>query len=230
MLPPQLQVLLQKSAESEYQRFVQALLPGTIGILGVRIPKLRKIAQDIAKNQWRQYLALPLPPIFFEETMLRGLVIGYADMSVEERLTHLTKFIPQIDNWSVCDSVCATLKFTHQYKKQMWDYLQPYFYSDKEFFVRFAAVMALNFYIEESYLDSLFAIFSRVKADAYYSDMAIAWTLSICFARYPQKTMEYVKTRQLTLSIYRKTLQKICESRQVNAAWKKEIRKLRADI
>jgi len=230
MLKHEVQTLLQKHAEPAYQKFAQALLPGTEGILGVRIPKLRKLAQEIAKNEWKKYLEEIALPEYFEETMLRGMVIGYAAMEIEERLLYLTEFVPRIDNWSVCDSVCATLKFTRLHKKQVWDYLQPYFYSDKEFFVRFAAVMALDFYIEESYLDSLFAIFSRVKAKAYYSDMAIAWTLSICFVRYPQKTMEYVKTRELTLSIYRKTLQKICESRQVDAAWKKEIRELRADI
>jgi 3-methyladenine DNA glycosylase AlkD len=230
MLQQQLQELLKKNAEPAYQRFAQALLPGTKGILGVRIPKLRKLAQDIAKNKWRQYLEETSLPEQFEETMLRGMVIGYADMEIEDRLLYLTKFVPQIDNWSVCDSVCTTLKFTRQHKKQMWDYLQPYFYSDKEFLVRFAAVMALNFYIEESYMDSMFKIFSKIKVNAYYSDMAIAWTISICFVRYPQKTMEYLKTRDLSVSIYKKALQKICESRQVSADWKKEIRRLRSEI
>lgn len=230
MLKQQLQMLLQKNAEPAYQKFVQALLPGTEGILGVRIPRLRKLAQGIAKNEWRQYIEEPSLPEYFEETMLKGMIIGYADMSIEERLLYLTKFVPRINNWSVCDSVCITLKFTRQHKKQIWEYLQPYFYSDKEFFVRFAVVMALDFYIEESYMDALFKNFSEIKANAYYSDMAIAWALSICFVRYPQKTMDYLKTCELSASIYKKTLQKICESRQVSPDLKKEIRRLRAEI
>ncbi len=50
----------------------------------------------------------------FEEIMLKGMVIGCAKCSIEERLSFIQSFIPKINNWSVCDSFCASLKFTRE--------------------------------------------------------------------------------------------------------------------
>ena len=40
-------------AEPEYRDFSAALVPGAKPLLGVRLPKLRAIAKDIAKGDWR---------------------------------------------------------------------------------------------------------------------------------------------------------------------------------
>lgn len=109
-----------------------ALIPNINNMLGVRLPPLRKLAKEIAKDDWRSYLNLPENQ-FFEEFMLQGMVIGYVNTDVEELLHYIAKFIPQIDNWSVCDSFYAGLKFTHTNLERVWDFLMPYFRTDKEY-------------------------------------------------------------------------------------------------
>lgn len=52
-----------------------ALIPNINNMLGVRLPPLRKLAKEIAKDDWRSYLNLPENQ-FFEEFMLQGMVIG----------------------------------------------------------------------------------------------------------------------------------------------------------
>ena len=67
-------------AENEYRDFSAALIPGAKQLLGVRLPKLREIAKDIAKGDWRSEVAYAegeYADVYFEETMLRGMIIGY---------------------------------------------------------------------------------------------------------------------------------------------------------
>ena len=113
-------------AEPSYQQFSSRLLPGTPDILGVRLPILRKMAKQIAKENWREFLNQN-DDIYFEEIMLRGMVIGYIkDISIHEVMKHIQIFVPQINNWSVCDSFCSGLKITKQYQKQFWPMITYY--------------------------------------------------------------------------------------------------------
>ena len=67
---------LLKLAEPDYQVFASRLLPGTPHILGVRLPYLRKMAQRIVKEGATSFLS-ERETVYFEEVMLRGMVIGY---------------------------------------------------------------------------------------------------------------------------------------------------------
>ena len=94
-------------AEPNYQQFTARLLPDISNILGVRLPVLRKIAKQIAKENWREFLRQN-DEVYFEEIMLKGMVIGYIkDASVHEIMKFTETFVPKINNWSVCDSFCA---------------------------------------------------------------------------------------------------------------------------
>ena len=131
-------------AEPSYQEFSSRLLPGTTNILGVRLPILRKIAKQIAKENWREFLKQN-DEVYFEEVMLKGMVIGYIkDASVSEMMQYIKNFVPKIDNWSVCDSFCSGLKITKKHQQQFWPMITSYLSSDNEFEVRFGIVMMLT--------------------------------------------------------------------------------------
>ena len=87
-------------AEEEYQKFASSLIPGVRGVLGVRLPALRKLAKQIGKEDWRTYLENAADDSF-EEIMLQGFVIGSAPMEFSRRLKYIAAFLPKIDNWSV---------------------------------------------------------------------------------------------------------------------------------
>ena len=87
--------------------FVRKLTPGIDDVLGARNPDMRDLAKRIAKDDWRSYID-SWEPVYFEDYMLRGMVIAYAKMDVHERLEEYRRFVPLIDNWSVCDSFCST--------------------------------------------------------------------------------------------------------------------------
>ena len=125
--------------DEKYRKFSSGLTPGTNNILGVRLPALRKIGKRIAKADWRSYLETAQVDSF-EETLLQGMVIGYADVELPERLMLIKDFIPKIDNWSICDSFCTGLKFTKKHKEEVWLFLQPYLKSKEVYEIRFGVV------------------------------------------------------------------------------------------
>ena len=121
-------------------------------------------------------------------------------------------FVPQINNWSVCDSFCSGLKITKQYQKQFWPMITSYLSSDQEFEVRFAVVMLLIYYVDNQYVTDVLRELDQVQHSGYYVRMAIAWAISACYVSYPHLTLSYLKQTQLDTFTYNKALQKISES------------------
>lgn len=219
---------LEELAEEKYRIFASKLLPGTESILGVRIPHLRKIAKEIAKGDWRSYLATATLDTF-EERMIQGFVIGYASKDPGETLVLTKEFLPYIDNWSVCDGFCSTLKITKIYPEEFLSFIAPLLDSDKEYEVRFGAVMLLNYYITEESLEHTLSLLDGVVHEGYYAKMAVAWAVSMCFVHDPVRTMEYLKHNHLDSFTYQKTLQKIVESLKVPEETRQIIRRMKQE-
>ena len=223
---------IMEMAEPDYQKFSSSLLPGTEHILGVRLPKLRKFAKQIVKSDgsffpdWKSLVRAET--FYFEERMLQGFVLGYVKVQTEEEceelLSYIAEFVPKIDNWSVCDSFCSSLKFTRENKEKVWYFLAPYLHSGKEYELRFGIVMLLFYYIEDCYIDEVLDILKHVEHEAYYVKMAVAWTLSMCYVKYPKAVEQIMKEKSLDKFTHNKTIQKICESRQIDADEKHKMR------
>jgi 3-methyladenine DNA glycosylase AlkD len=213
-------------ADQEYRKFQSALCPGCSNILGVRVPLLRNLAKDIARDDWREYLE-NAGNDYFEEIMLQGMVIGYAQAETEELIGYIKAFVPKIDNWAVCDSFCTGLKFTKKNRERIWDNLHLHLSSKEEFEIRFGTVMLLNYYIDEDYIDRVLLMLDGIKHEGYYVKMAIAWALSLCFVKFPEKTMNYLLQNTLDNFTFNKSLQKITESLRVDKETKILIRGMR---
>lgn len=214
-------------SEPEFQKFTSSLLPGTSNILGVRLPILRKLAKKIIRGDWRAYLASAQDQSF-EEIMLQGMVIGYVRADLPELLHRIAAFVPKIDNWSVCDSFCSGLKIAREEPEAIWNFIQPYLHTEREFEARFGVVMLLFYFIEERHIRRVLALLNQIPAKGYYARMAVAWAISICFVQFPELTMKYLKEENsLDDFTYQKALQKITESNCVNSERKAVIRKMK---
>ncbi|HEX2986277.1 MAG TPA: DNA alkylation repair protein [Caproiciproducens sp.] len=224
----QIRLELNMLADEKYRVFQSSLLPGTPNILGVRLPELRRLARVIAaKEDWKSFLAAPAAS--FEETMLQGMVIGYVKSDVEELLKGVATFVPKIDNWSVCDSFCIGLKFVKDHRECVWEFLQPYFDSNREYEVRFALVTLLDFFITQEYIERVFPVLDSVCQNGYYAKTAVAWAVSMCFVKFPELTGAYLFHNSLDDFTYRKSLQKIVESKSVALSDKQKIRAMKRE-
>jgi 3-methyladenine DNA glycosylase AlkD len=214
-------------ADEEYRKFNSSLIPGeTRVMLGVRLPRLRDLAKEIAKGDWKQFLDEGQDE-YFEEVMLQGLVIGYAKASPDEILEYAARFIPKITNWGVCDSFSTGLKLAKKQPELIWEFIRPYLKSDQEFEIRFAVIMMLAHYINDAYIDRVLSDLDRIRHEGYYVKMGVAWAVSVCYVKYPEKTMDYLKTCSLDDFTFNKSLQKILESYRVDPESKAVIRSMK---
>ena len=203
-------------AEPEFQKFSAALVPGVDRLLGVRLPLLRGLAREEARGDWRELLEHPVEDPYSEEVMLDGMLTGLARMEPEERLAWVARFVPRIDNWAVCDTFCAGLKFTGRHPEMVWEFVMPYLDASEEFRVRFAVVMLLDHFVKRERVEQVLELLDAVRREDYYVLMAVAWAVSVCYVKFPAVTLAYLRRSRLPDATYNKALQKIIESLRVS--------------
>lgn len=214
--------------DKKYQEFQKKLCPGTESIIGIRVPILRNYAKELLKKYDFKELMECVNDNYYEEIMLQGMLIGEAKEEFSIIIKYIEAFIPKIDNWAVCDTFCTGLKITKKHKDEMWEFIQKYLTSKKEFEVRFGIVMILGYFIDEEHLENNFKIFNSIKVDKYYVQMAVAWAISICLIRYYDRTVKYLqKEADLDNFTYNKSIQKAIESYRISKEQKDFLRNMK---
>lgn len=216
---------LLEMSDARYREFTMPLIPGVENVIGIRLPQLRSIARTVARGDWRAYLA-SAEELYYEERMLQGMVIAYARCTPREKLEHVARFLPKIDNWAVCDSFCWRLRADE--REPMWEFIQPLFRSEEQYRLRFAVVMALGNFVDEEHLEPLLEHLAAFRHEAYYARMGVAWAVSVCFVKFPERTMRWLRNAcPLDDWTYNKSLQKIVESLRATDTDKAEIRAMK---
>lgn len=220
---------LKKIVDEKYKEFHLSLCPGVNNILGIRVPVLRNLAKELNKKYNIKELFEKIDDEYYEEIMLKGMIIGLnKNLEWELIKKYIKEFVPKIDNWAICDTFCAGLKITLKNKEEMWNLINEYLKSNKEFEVRFAIVMILDYYIDIKYLQKDFEIFNSIKLDKYYVKMAIAWAISICLIKYYKETINYlINESKIDDWTYNKAIQKTIESYRIIDERKEELRKMK---
>ncbi len=219
----EIDTLLRSLAEPEFRDFTSKLMPGTDNVLGVRIPKLRAIAKDIPKDDWREFLAYPSHS--FEHTMVRGLVIATAPMDTDERLRLTDMYIPEITNWSLNDTFCNSWKFPKKDSEKVFSYCLALVDRHEEFPSRVGAVMMMSHFLDEEHIDAVNEKLVTCPRCGYYLDMGIAWALSFCYIKFPEKTEEALFDGRLEYEVLNMTVRKICDSFRVEKSEKERLKK-----
>lgn len=215
--------------DEKYREFHSKLSPETNMILGVRVPLIKQYAKDFLKdNDWIESFK-NIGDSYNEEKMLKGIIIGYSKLTVEDKLKYLEEIIPCINSWSSCDIICGTLKFATKNQDLVWDFLNKYIKSKKEFEVRFAVVMYLEYFINDEYVNKVIEKLNSINKSEYYVKMAIAWAVSIVIVKYPEIGIKYLKSENNLLDdfTYNKSIQKSIESYRVSDENKKLLKQLK---
>ena len=201
-------------------------------ILGLHLPEMKQVAKELAKqvdvldilHAFEQEHQADRFRLTYEETLVWGLTINASKCSWEERLSLLSSYIPVLDNWAVCDSFCCNAKWALKIPPQaLWDFLLPYYQSNKEFEVRFAIVMSMCYLMKEEWLPLIFEELQRIKLSdirseytslpsPYYVRMGMAWLLATSLAKFPEETRAFINTSTLTENVKRLYARKAKES------------------
>lgn len=214
-------------ADKDYLRFHSSLCPGCDNILGVRTPKLKAYAKQLAKESGiLSYMDNPSFE-FAEEIMLYGFILSLLKLDDYSRLPYIKKYVPHITSWAVCDSPTSAFKFIQKNRDFYYPLLEEYFASGKEYETRFAIVALLAHYMTEAYIDDILRKMAHLSCNAYYVKMAAAWTLSVCYIHFPEKTLALFKSQTLDTFVHNKAIQKTCESLRVTKEDKTFLRSLK---
>ena len=201
-------------------------------ILGLHLPEMKQVAKALAKqadawdvlHAFEQEFQKDRFCLTYEETLVWGLTINALKCTWEERLSLLKPYIPVLDNWAVCDSFCCNAKWAQKLPPQMlWEFLLPYYHSDKEFEVRFAIVMSMCYLMTKEWLPIVFhqleaLDLSKIQSEytslpsPYYVRMGMAWLLATALAKFPDETRKFVKASTLTDDVKRLYIRKARES------------------
>lgn len=207
---------LESLADPAYKAFNDSLLPGVETAYGIRLPQMRQVAKALLRQDPVGFLE-HFQPNCYEETQLRGLVIGGMKLPWEEKRPLVEDFLPRIDNWAVCDTFCGSLKpRSPQDVPLMWEFLKPLYASDEEYKARFAAVMQLSHFVDAVHLEEGLGLLGQVRHPGYYAKMAVAWALSVWFVKFPQETESLLAQRAFDPWVQNKAIQKVRESRRVS--------------
>ncbi|MGN0142348.1 MAG: DNA alkylation repair protein [Roseburia sp.] len=226
MTNEEIKTYLHMHTDPKFQIFTSSLIPGTDPILGVRVPELRELAKRIAKEDWRAYLDGATDDTY-EEIMLQGLVIGYAKADIDEVLARAEEFIPKIHDWSVNDVFCATLKIAQKHREVTWDFLMKYRDSAAEFEQRVVAVMLMDHFLTEEYIERVLSVWDSLHHDGYYRKMGVAWGLATAYAKFPAQTEAFLHNNHLDDFTYNKAIQKMLESYRVPREDKEKLRAMK---
>ena len=222
---------LQDLVEEDYKEFNRKLIPGVEPVQGIRRPAMRKLASEPAKDDFRSYQEEARekigPESFHEEIMMQGLILGYAKMDREERSRYLDEFVPKIGNWAVCDSCVTGYKFMEKDPEYWFDYLRKFQDSREEFELRFMIVAMMSHFVDEDHIDEILRCCNEIRHDGYYTKMGVAWTVQVCYVKFPEKTRKFLEQDIMDDFTHNKAIQKIRESYRVSREEKEELNRLK---
>lgn len=214
--------------DDSYKIFHKKLCSTKYEILGIKIPILRKLTKELLKEY--DYLELlNINNDYYEYVMLKGLIISNIKVSYEERINLITEFLSLIDNWAICDIFVSELKFIKKNGQNFLEFIKPLFKSNNEYDKRFAIVVLLDYYINDTYIDYVLDTMLNINDERYYVKMAISWCLSICLIKYFDKTIMFLKnnTNKFDEWTYNKALQKGIESLRISKENKEILKKMK---
>lgn len=212
---------LENESEPEYAAFTKKGVTTRFPILGVRIPKLRKLAKIIQKGHYLNFLAV-CDEKYFEVVLLRGLVTAQIK-SLSELEEYFWAYVELIDDWCLCDSFCNSLKIVAKNPDYFLKVIQTLIATGQEFKIRTGLVLLLCYYVKEPYLEVIFGYLCKIKNEKYYVQMAEAWLLCEVFVHFPEAGERFLAERALPKFVQNKAISKIRDSYRVDRATKARI-------
>lgn len=225
--------------DKKYRDFQKTLIPtvASNNVIGVRTPKLKKLAKEYYKDKNIEKFLNDLPHKYFDENQLHAFIIS-EEKDFNTCILYIEKFLPYIDNWATCDQLSP--KCFKKNKDKLLRYINKWIKSKKAYVVRFAIEMLMSYFLDEDFdkkyndLVSNLKFKSKYKAvdikldsDKYYVEMMVAWYFATALAKQYKLTLPYIKKKKLNPWTHNKTIQKAIESYRISEQHKMELRFLK---
>ena len=145
--------------------------------------------------------------------------------NVEEQFKFIEDNFYNLNDWWHVDQltqfISKDLSLDYAYKKAKEYINHPHIFAR-----RWAYVMFMPTLVKDE--RSFDVIVQLLKDDnEYFVVMAEAWLISYLGIYYPDKTLEYLKTKPLEYNIVGRAIQKICDSFRINDDYKNKFKEIR---
>lgn len=193
----------------EYKNFNSKLVLKN-NLIGIRVPILKKIAKELAKGNYKEFISI-MNHNYHEEVLIHGLILGY----IKDPMNYFDDYIKYMNDWQSCDITISNMKY-FKYNQDI-NYIKKYLYH------RVGYVILLTYYIKDEYIDELYNIVDNYNSDNYYVKMAVAWLLSYLIIYDKNRAVKYLKKSKLDDFTYNKGIQKAIESKKIkDKKWLKD--------
>ncbi|MBR6642328.1 MAG: DNA alkylation repair protein [Lachnospiraceae bacterium] len=212
--------------DPEYKQFHSKLMP-TISpevIIGVRTPKLRKLARQIAKSTEVERFMEQLPHHYYEENNLHGFLIEDIK-DFDECIQALNDFLPCVDNWATCDMMAP--KVLKKDLPKLYEWIKVWIASGETYTIRFGVNMLMKYFLEDVFSPEYPELVASVRSEEYYVKMVVAWYFATALAKQYDAVLPYLTEHKLDVWTHNKTIQKAVESYRITPEQKAYLKTLR---
>lgn len=212
--------------DKEYAEFQSKLTPSVPKekFIGVRVPEVRKLAKQYAKEEESKIFLKTLPHKYYDENMLHGLLIGEIK-DYKTAVEEVDKFLPYVDNWAVCDIMSP--KVFKKYKEELIEEISKWTKSKKIYTCRFGIEMLMSYFLDEDFKPEYLEIVANIHSQEYYVQMMIAWFFATALAKQWDYTIPYIEEHKLDKWVNNKTIQKARESYRITNEQKEYLKSLK---
>lgn len=212
--------------DQTYGDFQSKLLPGISRdrVIGIRMPAMRKLAKEFAKEEEADRFLRQLPHTYYDENVLHALLLMEIK-NYEECMKAVEAFLPYIDNWAVCD--CLSPKVFQKHKKELLEKIRIWIASGHSYTCRFGIGMLMRWFLDEDFKPEYLRLPASVRSDEYYVNMMTAWFFATALAKQWDATIPYFEDPHLDRWTHNKAIQKARESYRITPQQKEYLKTLK---
>lgn len=212
--------------DQTYGDFQSKLLPGISRdrVIGIRMPAMRKLAKEFAKEEEADRFLRQLPHTYYDENVLHALLLMEIK-KYEECMKAVEAFLPYIDNWAVCD--CLSPKVFQKHKKELLEKIRIWIASGHSYTCRFGMGMLMRWFLDEDFKPEYLRLPASVCSEEYYVNMMTAWFFATALAKQWDATIPYFEKPHLDRWTHNKAIQKARESYRITPQQKEYLKMLK---
>ena len=211
--------------DKKYRDFTLPLIPNIDkdSFIGVRLPVIKKFAKELDNKTKIEFIS-SLPHKYHEENVLHSLILS-SIKDYDEFINKVNIFLPYVNNWAVCDSICN--KHLSKHKPELLKEIYKWLKSEELYRVRYAVKCLMSYYLDEDFKEEHIDRVSEVKLDDYYVKMMIAWYLATGLAKQYDAFIKVIEEKRFDKETHNKAIRKAIESFRVSDEHKEYIKTLK---
>lgn len=212
--------------DTEYRDFHAKLIPTVDpeNIIGVRTPKVRKLAKEVSKDPRIGDFLAQLPHRYYDENNVHAFVVEQI-RDYEKCLAETERFLPYVDNWATCDMMAPKVFAKH--REELLDPIRRWIASAETYTIRFGVGMLMRLYLDDAFRPEYPKWVMQIRSGEYYVNMMRAWYFATALAKQYEAVIPCFEEQRLDAWTHNKAIQKACESLRVPAEQKRYLRNLK---